>query len=101
MSMTINPIFTDIAPKLAAFLKVDADPAATRLSVINRFNLLNVHSQLLIGETIIGLILPQSYSVDPILSCIIFDDNLINDAKIVDHVQAQLIDLSNFNLADA
>lgn len=101
MSIIINPIFTDIKPKPAGFLKIDVDPAATRLSLINRFNLLNLHSQMLLGETVIGLILPQSYSIDSILSCIIFDDNLVNDAKIVDHVQAQLIDLINFSLADA
>lgn len=101
MTVMLKPIFKDIKPKPAGFLKIDVDPAATRFSLINRFSLLNLHSQLLLGETVIGLILPQSYSVDSILSCIIFDDDFVSDAKIVDHVQAQLIDLLNFNLADA
>lgn len=101
MTALLKIITNIVVETPASFIKVDVDPSATRLALINRKTIKVMHTQKLNENKVVGVILPAKFSTEPVLSCIIFDDNLVNDAKIVDNVQSQLIDLSNFNLADA
>ncbi|KAA1165487.1 hypothetical protein EU508_00710 [Pseudoalteromonas fuliginea] len=77
----------------AAKLNIDLDPDAERLLILDRSNA----NRLYYGKVSSlneSITLPAKYGVDPLLTCIIFDDNLTYTGAILDGVIAEITDLS-------
>ncbi len=98
----INYHFTfDFNPRQVAFLNVTTDTNSERLQVINRNTGELVWHQRTDGGATVKRILPVKYANDPLLTCILFDDSLTNNAAIIDGVQCELIDASTFDMSAA
>lgn len=83
------------SPLLFSALVVNTE-GAERLLIINKLNGEKVaHFRVKNGDNV--RILPLSYSVNPILAVVMFDDDGQYNAAIQDNVQAMLIDLFTFD----
>jgi len=68
-------------------LDVTTDDKAERLLVIDRFTAQIIwHTQTQPGETI-SRILPAKYATDATLTCILLDDDLVEEAAILDAIK--------------
>ncbi|EGI72984.1 hypothetical protein PH505_ba00530 [Pseudoalteromonas distincta] len=77
----------------AAKLNIDLDPDAERLIILDR----NSAKRLYYGKVdqpFISLTLPAKYGIDPLLTCLILDDDLAYTGAILDGVIAEIADLS-------
>ena len=100
--MLVSGVFFQQEPmRTAAFLKITTDNASERLQLIQRKNgELIWHCRTDGGQTI-KLLLPIEYANSPLLTCLLFDDSLANNAAVIDGIQCQLIDASTFDMANA
>lgn len=77
----------------AAKLNIDLDPDAERLIILDRESAKRLY-YCKVSAPFIEIILPAKYGVDPLLTCIILDDNLAYTGAILDGVIAEITDLS-------
>ena len=92
-SFTLSKVFTGLTDIPASSLNIDLDPNAERLLILDRSN----GSRLYYGKAnspTVKITLPAKYSVDPVLTCIILDDDLAYTGAILDGVIAEITDLS-------
>lgn len=77
----------------AAKLNIGLDPDAERLIILDRESAKRLY-YCKVSAPFIEIILPAKYGVDPLLTCIILDDNLAYTGGILDGVVAEITDLS-------
>lgn len=77
----------------AAKLNIDLDPDAERLIILDRDSAKRLYYGK-VDQPFISLTLPAKYGIDPLLTCIILDDNLAYTGAILDGVIAEITDLS-------
>ncbi|TMP27211.1 hypothetical protein CWB99_15960 [Pseudoalteromonas rubra] len=79
-------------PINVGLLQINIDPYASRLLILDR------HTNKLIAAlkpngARVRRFMPAQYTIDPKLMVIMLDDTKVYNAAIVDHVQAQIVDL--------
>lgn len=77
----------------ASKLNIDLDPDAERLIILDRDSANRLYYGK-VDQPFISLTLPAKYGIDPLLTCIILDDNLAYTGAILDGVIAEITDLS-------
>ena len=91
--INLSKLFTGLTDIPASTLNIDLDPNAERLLILDRSNA----SRLFYGKVnsdFVKVTLPAKFSIDPLLTCIILDDDLAYTGAILDGVIAETIDLS-------
>lgn len=86
-------IKTGLTATPASKLNIDLDPDAERLIILDRESAKRLY-YCKVSAPFIEIILPAKYGVDPLLTCIILDDNLAYTGGILDGVIAEITDLS-------
>lgn len=82
-----------------SLLELDADPLADTYAVIDRNNFKTIQFGLVPDQGVIKAILPIQYGVNADAMVCIIDSDRAYNAKIVDGVKMQMIDLNTVNLA--
>lgn len=77
----------------AAKLEIDLDPDAERLIILDRESAQRLYF-CKINELTKVITLPLKYALNPLLTCIILDNNLAYTGAILDGVRAEVTDLS-------
>ncbi|MBB1342608.1 hypothetical protein H5158_13295 [Pseudoalteromonas sp. SR45-6] len=70
---------------------VDVDPAASRLHLVDRLNGNLISSKNVSNQSIVNIIVPVKYSIEPLLYAIIFDDSKNYNATAQDFCIANLV----------
>lgn len=86
-------VFTGLVSTPASKVTIDLDPNAERLIILDRESA-NRLFYCKTTQPTITVTLPIKYGTDPLLTCIILDDNLAYTGAILDGVIAEITDLS-------
>jgi hypothetical protein len=92
-TLVTTTVKTGLTATPAAMLSIDLDPDAERLVILNRESAKRLY-HCKINKPSIAITLPVKYAIDPLLTCIILDDNLAYTGAILDGVIAEITDLS-------
>jgi len=84
---------TGLTATPASKLNIDLDPDSERLLILDRESANRLY-YCKVNALSIEIILPAKYGIDPLLTCIILDDNLAYTGAILDGVIAEVTDLS-------
>lgn len=75
-----------------AVIEIDVDPLAERVVILDRFYFSVIHNHVSSKSRLLRLIVPLSFSIRNDLIVGIIDDTLEYNVKMLDGVQAQIID---------
>jgi hypothetical protein len=93
-----NMILYPVAEHLLSILEIQTDASSERLMITERHTgnvLWHVRTN---GGKTIKRIVPLKYSADPLLMCILFDDNFESNAAIMDGVKSKTINIQTYDV---
>jgi hypothetical protein len=96
-SVITSRVFTAKKIRNVGLLEIKTDAAGERLQIFDR----NSGELIWHGKSsteVTKRVLPLKYTIDPILMCVLLDDNLDNNAAIMDGVKAKIIDANTLDL---
>lgn len=93
-------VFNDHTVTLA-FIKIETDVNSERLQILDRTSGELIWHQRTDGGETVKRILPAKYIDQPNLLCVLFDDNAVYNAAVIDGVTPQTVDVNNFDMSAA